>query len=40
MLTWLKENYDYDVIAVCRDAGQTEDFDANRLVNMRIRVII
>lgn len=28
ILTWLKENYDYDVIAVCCDVGQTEDFDA------------
>ena len=25
---WLKENYDYDVIAVCCNAGQQEDFDA------------
>ena len=27
-MTWLKENYDYDVIAVCCNAGQKEDFDA------------
>ena len=26
--TWLKENYDYDVIAVCCNAGQDEDFSA------------
>ena len=25
---WLKETYDYDVIAVCCNAGQQEDFDA------------
>ena len=25
---WLKETYDYDVIAVCCNAGQKEDFDA------------
>ena len=28
IMTWLKENYDYDVIAVCCNAGQNEDFDA------------
>ena len=28
IMTWLKENYDYDVIAVCCNAGQKEDFDA------------
>lgn len=28
ILTWLKENYDYEVIAVCCNAGQVEDFDA------------
>lgn len=28
ILTWLKENYDYEVIAVCCNAGQTEDYDA------------
>jgi argininosuccinate synthase len=27
-MTWLKENYDYEVIAVCCNAGQKEDFDA------------
>ena len=30
IMTWLKENYDYDVIAVCCNAGQKEDFDAIR----------
>jgi argininosuccinate synthase len=28
ILTWLKENYDAEVIAVCCDAGQDDDFDA------------
>lgn len=28
ILTWLKENYDYEVIAVCCNAGQTEDYPA------------
>ena len=28
IMTWLKENYDFDVIAVCCNAGQKEDFDA------------
>ncbi len=28
IIPWLKENYDYSVIAVCCDAGQKEDFDA------------
>lgn len=28
ILTWLKEEYDYDVIAVCVDVGQDDDFDA------------
>ena len=28
ILTWLKEQYDCQVIAVCCDAGQKEDFDA------------
>jgi len=28
ILTWLKENYDYEVIAVCCDVGQAEDFAA------------
>lgn len=28
ILTWLKENYDYEVIAVCCDVGQAEDLDA------------
>ena len=28
IMKWLKENYDYDVIAVCCNAGQKEDFDA------------
>ena len=26
--TWLKENYDLDIIAVCCNAGQKEDFAA------------
>ncbi len=30
IIPWLKENYDYDVIAVCCDAGQKEDFSAVR----------
>ncbi|NLB23834.1 MAG: argininosuccinate synthase [Clostridiales bacterium] len=30
IIPWLKENYDYEVIAVCLDAGQKEDFDAIR----------
>ncbi len=28
IMTWLKENYNYEVIAVCCNAGQKEDFDA------------
>ena len=28
IMTWLKENYDFEVIAVCCNAGQKEDFDA------------
>ena len=28
ILTWLKENYDCEVIAVCCNAGQKEDFAA------------
>lgn len=28
ILTWLKENYGYDVIAVCVNVGQEEDYDA------------
>lgn len=28
IMKWLKENYDYDVIAVCCNAGQKEDFEA------------
>jgi argininosuccinate synthase len=28
ILTWLKENYHSDIIAVCFDAGQVDDFDA------------
>ncbi|MCC5909446.1 MAG: argininosuccinate synthase [Clostridiaceae bacterium] len=28
ILTWLKETYGYDVIAVCVDVGQKDDFDA------------
>ncbi len=28
IMTWLKEHYDYDVIAVCCNAGQDEDFKA------------
>ena len=28
ILTWLIEKYDCEVIAVCCDAGQGEDFDA------------
>ena len=28
IMKWLKEKYDYDVIAVCCNAGQKEDFDA------------
>lgn len=28
VIPWLKENYCFDVIAVCCDAGQNEDFDA------------
>ena len=28
IMTWLKENYNYDVIAVCCNAGQKEDFEA------------
>lgn len=27
ILTWLKENYDYEVIAVCCDVGQADDFN-------------
>ncbi len=28
ILTWLKEEFDYDVIAVCVNVGQEEDFEA------------
>ena len=28
ILTWLKVEYDYDVIAVCVDVGQEDDFEA------------
>ena len=28
IMAWLKENYDYEVIAVCCDAGQDENFEA------------
>ena len=28
IMKWLTEKYDYDVIAVCCNAGQKEDFDA------------
>ncbi len=28
ILTWLKEEYHYDVIAVCVDVGQTDDYEA------------
>ncbi|MDR0357037.1 MAG: argininosuccinate synthase [Clostridiales Family XIII bacterium] len=28
ILTWLKENYDAEIIAVCCDAGQDDDFEA------------
>ncbi len=28
IMKWLKENYDYEVIAVCCNVGQKEDFDA------------
>ena len=28
IMTWLKENYNYDVIAVCCNAGQKENFEA------------
>ena len=28
ILTWLKEHHDYEVIAVCVNVGQEEDFDA------------
>ena len=28
IIPWLKENYDYDVIAVCIDVGQGDDWDA------------
>ncbi len=28
IMTWLKENYDSEVISVCCNAGQDEDFDA------------
>ncbi len=28
IMAWLQEKYDYDVIAVCCNAGQKEDFDA------------
>ena len=27
IVTWLKENYDFDVICVCCNAGQNDDFD-------------
>jgi tetratricopeptide (TPR) repeat protein len=33
IMKWLKENYDYDVIAVCCNAGQKEDFDAIEIFN-------
>lgn len=28
IIPWLKENYNYDVIAVCIDVGQGDDWDA------------
>ena len=28
IIPWLKENYDYDVIAVCIDVGQGDDWEA------------
>ena len=28
IIPWLMENYDYEVIAVCCNAGQKEDFEA------------
>ena len=28
IIPWLKENYDYDVIAVCVDVGQGDDWAA------------
>ena len=28
IMKWLKENYDYEVIAVCCNAGQKEDFNS------------
>ena len=28
ILTWLKEKYDSEIIAVCLNAGQKEDYDA------------
>ena len=28
IIPWLKENYDYDVIAVCIDVGQGDDWAA------------
>ena len=28
IIPWLKENYDYDVIAVCIDLGQGDDWEA------------
>ncbi|MFA5528255.1 MAG: argininosuccinate synthase [Peptostreptococcales bacterium] len=28
ILTWLKEEYDYDVVTVCINVGQEDDFDA------------
>ena len=37
IMTWLKENYDYDVIAVCCNAGQKEDFDAIKAITIDLR---
>ena len=31
IIPWLKENYDYDVIAVCIDLGQGDDWEAIKL---------
>ena len=30
IIPWLKENYDYDVIAVCIDVGQGDDHEEHR----------
>ena len=38
IIPWLKENYDYDVIAVCIDVGQGDDWEAIKSLQDEIRI--